>query len=155
MASNSSKTKKGSEMLVCGTKWKATNFKLTPTITENVDSTKAQSWIPTKVLLINDIQFHFHCTFQELGTLEMDETLKVLSVDRALKLEHKHLEDKGLIHISWMPRRFSVKWIRFIISRVHERKLWLDQPILITKKMIHQIIGLPMLAKEKSMKTLG
>ena len=33
--------------------------------------------------------------------------------------------------------------------------MWLEQPILITKKMIHQIIGLPMLAKEKSTKTLG
>ena len=54
-----------------------------------------------------------------------------------------------------MPQIFSMKWIRFILSKIHEGKLWLDQPILITKKMIHQIIGLPMLAKEKSTKTLG
>ena len=54
-----------------------------------------------------------------------------------------------------MPQRFSMKWIRFILSRVHEGKLWLDQPIQITKKMIHQIIGLPMFAKAKSTKILG
>ena len=85
----------------------------------------------------------------------MDETLSFMSVDRALKLEHKHLHDKGLIHISCMPRRFSMKWIRFILSRIHEGKIWLDQPIQITKKMIHQITRLPMLAKVKAIKTLG
>lgn len=32
---------------------------------------------------------------------------------------------------------------------------WLDQPIHITKKMIHRITGLPMLNKAKTIKTLG
>ena len=80
----------------------------------------------------------------------MDETLKAMSVDGALKPEHKHLNDKGLVHLSHMPRRFSIKWIRFILSQVYEGKIWLDQPIQITKKMIHQITRLPMLAKVKS-----
>ena len=75
MASSSSKTKKGLEMLVCGTKWKTLNLKLTPTILENFDPTRTQSQIPAKVLLINDIQSYFHCIVQELGTLEMDETM--------------------------------------------------------------------------------
>ena len=34
-------------------------------------------------------------------------------------------------------------------------QLWLEQPVLITKKMIHKITGLPMLSKAKSTKTLG
>ena len=38
---------------------------------------------------------------------------------------------------------------------MHDGQLWLDQSILITKKMIHRIIGLPMLAKVISTKTLS
>ena len=38
---------------------------------------------------------------------------------------------------------------------MHDGKLWLDQPILINKKMIHRITGLPMLAKAKSTKILS
>ena len=54
-----------------------------------------------------------------------------------------------------MPRNFQVKWVRYILSRVHNGQLWLEQPILITKKMIHRITGLPMLNKAKATKTLG
>ena len=126
-------------MLVRGTKWKALDFKLTLAIAESIAPIGAQSKIPAKVLLINEIRSHFHYTIQELGTLEMDETLNVLSVDGSLKPKHKHLEDKGLIHLSQMPLSFSMKWIRFILSKIHKGKLWLYQPIIITKKMIHRI----------------
>ena len=78
-----------------------------------------------------------------------------MSVDGSLKPEHKHMETKGLTHISHLPRNFQTKWIRYILSRVHNGKLWLEQPVLITKKMINKITGLPMLSKAKSTKTLG
>ena len=38
---------------------------------------------------------------------------------------------------------------------MHKGQLWLEQPILITKKMIHKITGLPMLSKAKTTKTLA
>ena len=72
--SGSSKTKKGSEMLVRGVEWKASNFKLASAIVESLDPNGALSQIPPKVLLMNDIREFFHCSIQELGTLEMDET---------------------------------------------------------------------------------
>ena len=50
----------------------------------------------------------------------MDETLNALSVNGVLKLEHKHLEDKGLTHITHMLCKFSMKWIKFILSQVDE-----------------------------------
>ena len=53
--SGSSKTKKGSEMLVRGEEWKAPNFKLAPAIAESLDPNGAQSQIPSKVLLVNDM----------------------------------------------------------------------------------------------------
>ena len=92
---------------------------------------------------------------QDIGTLEMDEALEKLCVNDILKLEHQHLEAKGLTHIPHMPHEFQVKWIRFILSQVHNGWLWLEQPILIMKKMIHRITSLPILAKAKTTKTLG
>jgi len=92
---------------------------------------------------------------QEIGTLDMDSTLADLCMDGTLKPEFKHLETKGLTHIPHLPRSFQVKWVRYILSHVHNGQLWLEQPILITKKMIHKITGLPMLTKAKTTKTLG
>lgn len=106
-------------MLVGGVEWNALDFKLTPAITETLDPSGAQSQIPTKVLLINDIRTHFKCVIQDIGTLEMDDALDKLCLNGVLKLEHQHLETKGLTHISHMPQEFQVKWIRFILSQVH------------------------------------
>ena len=83
--SSSSKAKKGSEMLVKGVEWKEPNFKLVPTVAESLNPHRAQSQIPPKVLLINDICTHFKCTIQELGTLEMDNALEEICVDGSLK----------------------------------------------------------------------
>ncbi|GLJ36483.1 hypothetical protein SUGI_0732800 [Cryptomeria japonica] len=91
-----SKAKKTSNMLVKGVKWTAPNFKLVPAIAESLNPSGAQSRIPSKVLLINDICTHFKCTIQELGTLEMDNALSQLCVDKTLKLEHRHLEIKAI-----------------------------------------------------------
>ena len=142
-------------MLVKGVEWRAPNFKLAPAIAESLDSQGAQSQIPPKVLLINDIRTHFKCSIQEIGTLEMQNALTELSSNGTLKPEHKHLERKGLTHIPHMPRNFQVKWVRYVLSRVHNGQLCLEQPILITKKMIHRITGFPMLNKAKATKTLG
>ena len=46
----------------------------------------------------------------------MDDALGQLHVNEVLKLEHKHLETKGLTHNSHMPQEFQIKWIRFILS---------------------------------------
>ena len=72
-------------MLVKGVQWKAPNFKLVPAVTESLDSHGAQSQIPPKVLLINDIRTHFKCTIQVIGTLEMENSLAEMSVDGTLK----------------------------------------------------------------------
>ena len=85
----------------------------------------------------------------------MDSALGEICVDGTLKPEHKHLEEKGLTHIPHLQRNFQIKWIRYILSRVHIGQLWLEQPILITKNMIHKITFLPMLNKVKTTKTLG
>ena len=111
---SSNKEKKGYEMLVKGVEWKAPNFKIVPTVAESLDPYGAQSQIPPKVLLMNDIRTHSMCTIQELGTLEMDNALAEMCVDEALKPTHKHLETKGLTHILHLPSNFLVKSSRNI-----------------------------------------
>ena len=59
--SNSSKANKVSKILVQDVEWKAPNFKLVPAIAKSLGPNGAQSQIPPKVLLINDIQTHFKC----------------------------------------------------------------------------------------------
>ena len=134
-------------MLVKGVKWKAPNFKIVPTIVESLDTHSAQLQIPPKVLLINDIRTHFKCTIQEIGMLEMDNALAEMCVDGALKPEHKHLVTKELTQIPHFPCNFQVKWIRYILSQFNNGQLWLEQPILITKKIIHKVTGLPILSR--------
>ena len=96
MASSNSKVNKGFDMLVRGVEWKASNFKLAPTIAETLDPSGAQSQIPPKVLLVNEICTHFKCFIQEIGTLEMDDALGQLCVDGTLKPKHQYLEVKGV-----------------------------------------------------------
>ena len=62
-----------------------------------------------------------------------------LCVNGVLKPEHKHLEDKGLTHIPHLPQSFQIKWIKYILSRVHNGQLWLEKLVLITKKMIYHM----------------
>lgn len=85
----------------------------------------------------------------------MDNALAEICINGTLKPEFKHLEMKGLTDIPHFLRSFQVKWIRYILSRVHNGQLGLEQPILITKKMIHKITSLPMLSKVKTTKTLS
>ncbi len=85
----------------------------------------------------------------------MDEALVELCVNGVLKPKHKHLEGKGLTHIPHLSQSFWIKWIRYILNRVHSGQLWLKQPILITKKMVYHITNLSMLSKDKTTKTLG
>ena len=85
----------------------------------------------------------------------MDDAPDKLCLNGVLEPKHQHLETKRLTHIPYMPHEFQLKWIRFILSHVHNGQLWLEQLVLITKKMIHWITGLPMLPKAKMSKTLG
>ena len=85
-------------------------------VAETLDPSEAQSQIPSKVLLINDIRTHFKCAIQEIGILKMDDALCQLCVDGTVKPEHQHLEEKGLTHIPHMPREFQIKRIRLILG---------------------------------------
>lgn len=58
---------------------------------------------------MHEIYSFYHYSIDKLKTLEMNEAYNKLCVDGALKPDHQHLEAKGLMHISHMPRDFEVK----------------------------------------------
>ena len=68
-------------MLGQGIEWKELDFKLSLTIVETLDLSKALLKIPPKVMLINNTHLHFKCSIQDIGTLEMDEALENLCVN--------------------------------------------------------------------------
>ena len=69
---------------------------------------------------------HFKYVVQDIDTSEMDVTLEKLCGNDVLKLEHQHLEAKGLTHIPHMPCNFQIKWIRYILNHVKNGYLCLE-----------------------------
>lgn len=151
MASSSKNTK---DMLVRNTACEAPKFKCHPAIAEKSDPMGTHSMIPPKVLLMHDVRTFYHCPIQDLGTFEMNEAYSTMCENGVLKEEHTHLETKGLTHLGFMPKVFEEKWVRFILSCVHDMEIWLEQPIKITKKMVHRVTGLPMLDRPKATKNI-
>ena len=93
-------------MLVHGVEWKALDLNLIHAIAKTLDLSGAQSQIPPKVLLINDIRTHLKCVIQEIGTLKMDDALDKICVNGVLKPDHQCLETKGFTHIPHIPHEF-------------------------------------------------
>lgn len=107
-------------MLIKNASYIPPKFKLYPVIAEEKDSQGALSTISPKVLLIHDVRSFYHYSIQELGNFELDQAYNALCENEVLKLEQKHLEVKSLTHIIHMPRKFWIKWIRFVLSQVHD-----------------------------------
>jgi len=74
------------------------------------------------------------------------EAYDKLCVDEVLKDEYKIVENKGLTHALEFPTIFKTKWIRLVLSRIHDESLWLeDGPVKISKIIVHRVIGYPTL----------
>ena len=69
----------------------------------------------------------------------------------ALKEKNILVAKKGLTHALAFPKVFKVEWIKIVLSRIHDMKLWLEKgPIKITKSIIHQVTRYPTIDKVKS-----
>lgn len=92
---------------------------------------------------------YIHNKISEIGDFKLQSTYEELSENGKLKDEHKHLEVKELTNALHFPREFNFEWIRVVLSRVHEGKIWLDEPIKISKDVIHVVTRYPTSDKEK------
>jgi len=74
--------------------------------------------------------------------MDIREAYNKLCDNRVLKDEFNIVEKKGLTYALEFPRVFKTKWIRLVLSRIHDRCLCLEGgPIKRTKRIIHRVIG--------------
>lgn len=57
------------------------------------------------------------------------------------------------MNVLYFLREFKLGWIRVILSRVHEGKLWIDEMVKITKDIIHMVTSYPITNKVKSIRS--
>lgn len=92
------------------------------------------------VLHNEDIRAYIHCDVEELGNANMLTLYnKHLANLRNLKSKHKILHDKGLVKFIYFLIFDEAKWVRYILTRVHDEFIWLDRQHKITKKAIQAV----------------
>ena len=86
--------------------------------------------------------------------MEIREAYDKLCVDRILKDECKIVETKGLTRALEFPTVFKMKWIKLVLSRIHDGSLWLeDIPMEISKRIVHRVTGYPTLDQPKTLRS--
>ncbi len=82
-------------------------------------------------------------------------SMPLISCDKGiLKDKFQIVEKKGLTHALEFPTIFKTKWIRIVLSRIHDGSLWLEaSPIKISKRIVHRVIGYPTLDWTKTLKS--
>ena len=78
--------------------------------------------------------------------MEIREAYEKLCENEIFKEEYKIVEMKGLTHALDFPTVFKIEWIRIVLSRIHDGSLWLEDGLVkISKRIIHRVIGYPIL----------
>lgn len=117
------------------------------------DPTGALSSILLKVLMINDVCSCYMCKIGEIGDYELREAYDKLGNNGVLKDEHQKVIERGLVCALDFLRNFKVQWIKIVLSRIHDMKIWLEGGLIkITKEMIHQGTSYPSLIGKKKMR---
>lgn len=101
----------------------------------------AFSSIPYGVLHVEDIRAYIHCNIEDLGNAEMLSlyTKHMIGDMGNLKLDFKSFQDKGFTQFVKFLVFDEPKWVRYILSRVHDEFIWLDKPHNIIKTTIQDV----------------
>ena len=68
------------------------------------------------------------------------------------KEEFNTIDRKGLTWELYFSTLFKTEWIRIVLSRIHDGCLWLEGgPIKLSKRIIHRVIGYPILDWPKTL----
>ena len=71
-----------------------------------------------------------------------------------LKEEFNIVENKGLTHALDFPTTFKIEWIKIVLSRIHNRCIWLEGgPIKINKRVIHRVTRFPTLDRPRALQS--
>lgn len=86
--------------------------------------------------------------------MEIRQAYEKLYENGVLREEFKIVEKKGLTQALDFLNVFKTRWIRIVLSRIHDSSLWLDNgPIKITKRIIHRVTGYPTLDRPKTLRS--
>lgn len=89
------------------------------------DSMGVISLIPPKVIMIHYVWSLYMCKVGEAGDYEICEAYEKLCEEGILKEELKFIERKGFTHALEFPINFKIKWIKFVLRRIHNMKFWM------------------------------
>lgn len=101
----------------------------------------ALSYVPSGVLLVEDIHSYIHCKLKELGDKFIQNEFKGFCVNDQLKEKFLSLKTKGLANVVDFLDQFHDEWVRYVLNRVHDQFLWLEAQALIkiTKEVILRV----------------
>ena len=84
------------------------------------DPSGALSAIPNKVVMVQDVKKCYNCKIRAIGDLEISNAYEKLCEDEKLKDEFAIVEKKTLTKALVFPTIFKTKWIKIILSRIHD-----------------------------------
>ena len=87
------------------------------------DPIRALSIIPPKVVMVQDVRRCYNYKVGAIGDMEIREAYERLCENGVLKEEYKIVEMKGLTRALDFPTVFKTKWIRIVLSRIHDGSL--------------------------------
>ena len=118
--SKSGKGKETHKIQLFSNEVKQPKFKLIHEVAYKNDPTGALSAIPDKVVMVQDVYKCYNCKIGAIGDLEIANAYEKLCVDGKLKAKFAIVEKKTLTKALVFPAIFKTKWIRIILSRIHD-----------------------------------
>lgn len=104
----------------------------------------AFSSVPYRVLHKEDIRAYIHENIEELGSSQIMNLYShhIIGEDFIVKPKFQTLEEKKLMQFVKFPIFGENEWVRYILSRVHAKFMWLNVTFKITKEAICVVMGL-------------
>ena len=92
--------------------------------------------------MVQDVRKFYNCKVGAIGDFEIANTYEKLCVDGKLKDEFAIVEKKTLTKALAFPTMFKTKWIRIVLSRIHDGAFWLETGLVkFTKKIVNKVTG--------------
>lgn len=119
-------------------------FKKYPFKSIEVDPLGAFSYIPYEVLHVKDIRAYIHTNLEETRGSQLSNLYSnhLLGGDYKIKLKFKVLEEKNCIQVANFSLFEEDEWVRYVLSIIHDKFMWLSKPFMITKYTIRIVASL-------------
>ena len=114
------KGKDSLEIQLVSNEVKQPKFKPIPKVSYKNDLVGALSSIPDKVVMVRDVYKCYNCKVGAIGDLEIANAYEKLCVEGKLKDNFSIAEKKTLTKTLAFPTMFKAKWIRIVLSRIHD-----------------------------------